>query len=96
GLAGLEIGGRCSSAEVVGKRHDCTAMHDAEAVVEILACDQLRGDPLGRNMRNLETEKFGKWRLLIGRFVHSTLPAGEKNKGADVIVRALAVQSGMN
>src|SRR5262245_13001636 len=88
GWAGLEIGGRCRAAEIVGKRHEGAAMHDAETVVEVVAGDKLCGDPLGRNMRDLETKKFGKWRLLGGRFVHSMLPANENNKGADVIVHA--------
>ncbi|MGB7856590.1 MAG: hypothetical protein WBL48_11910 [Pseudolabrys sp.] len=53
-------------------------MHDAETVVEVIARDELCGDPLGRNMRDLEAEKFGKWRLLIGRVVPSNPPAETK------------------
>src|SRR5262245_14616032 len=92
GLARLEIGGRRSAAEIVGERHEGAAMHDAETVIEVVTRNELRGDPLGRNMCDLEAEQFGKWRLLAGRFVHSMLPAHENDKGADVIVRALGAQ----
>src|SRR5690242_14131161 len=71
GLARLEIGGGRGAAEVVGKRHQGAAMHDSEPVVEIIAGDELSGDPFGRDMRYLEAEKFGKWWLPAGRVVHS-------------------------
>ena len=71
GLTRLEIGGRRRATEIVGKRHEGAAMHDAETVVKIIARDEFCGHPFGRNMRDLEAEKFGKWRLLVGRVVHS-------------------------
>src|SRR6185312_5067360 len=74
GLTRLEIGGRCRAAEIVGKRHERAAMHNAETVIEVVACNELCGDPFRRNMRDLEAEKFGKWRLLVGSVVHSIPP----------------------
>jgi hypothetical protein len=64
------------------------AMHDAETVVEVIARDQLCGDPFGRNMRDLEAEKFGKWRLLVGRVVHSNPPAETKTVRARTLSSA--------
>ena len=46
-------------------------MHDAETVVKVIARDEFRSHSFRRNVRDLEAEKFSKWRLLVGRVVHS-------------------------
>ena len=69
----FQIGGGGGAAEIVGQRHDGAAMHDAEAVVELLAHHQFGGDALGRDMRDFQAEEFGERRLRVGRSFIATV-----------------------
>src|SRR5262245_8803581 len=79
-LPGLEVGCSRGPAEIVRKGHKCAAMHDSEAIVEILAGNKLGGHALRRYMSDLKAEEFGKGRLYKRRFIHiQVLP--DKNQG---------------
>jgi hypothetical protein len=69
-LTGLEIGSCRRATEIVGEGHECAAMHNSEAIVEVIARNELCGHTLRRYVSDLEAEEFGKGRLIVGRFIH--------------------------
>src|SRR6185503_5453797 len=77
GLTGLEVGGCCGATQIVRKRHQGAAMHDAETVIKIIARYEFCRHPFGRNMGDLEAERCGQWRLFMVRFFLAMLPACE-------------------